>query len=185
MRRAVAHGWCQLFVPKRSGEIRLYIDCRELNKKTTKDAYPLPLPDEVQDQLSGSTVYSTLDLQSRYWQLPVSPNDREKTAFCPGPGMGLFQFCRMPFGLTGAPSSFQRLMDNILRGLSFVTIYLDDILVHSRDEKMHCQHLNEVFQRLAAAGLTLRGRKCHIGLPCKLLGSRIYGIRYVARSPED
>ena len=77
--------------------------------------------------------------------------------------MGLFQFCRMPFGLTGAPSSFQRLMDNILRGLSFVTIYLDDILVHSRDEKMHCQHLNEVFQRLAAAGLTLRG-KCHICL---------------------
>ena len=78
--------------------------------------------------------------------------------------MGLFQFCRMPFGLTGAPSSFQRLMDNILRDLSFVTIYLDDILVHSRDKKMHCQHLNEVFQRLAAAGLTLRGRKCHIGL---------------------
>ena len=82
------------------------------------------VPDEVQDQLSGSTVFSTLDLQSGYWQLPVSPNDREKTAFCPGPGMGLFQFCRMPFGLTGAPSSFQRLMDNILRGLSFVTIYL-------------------------------------------------------------
>ena len=78
--------------------------------------------------------------------------------------MGLFQFCRMPFGLTGVPSSFQHLMDNILRGLSFVTIYLDDILVHSMDEKMHCQHLHEVFQRLAAAGLTLRGRKCHIGL---------------------
>ena len=153
-----------VFVPKTSCEIRLCIDYRELNKKTTKDAYPLPLPDEVQDQLSGSTVFSTLDLQSGYWQLPVSPNDPEKTAFCPGPGMGLFQFCRMPFGLTGAPSSFQRLMDNILRGLSFVTIYLDDILVHSRDEKMHCQHLNEVFQRLTAAGLTLRGRKCHIGL---------------------
>ena len=152
-----------VFVPKKSGEIRLCVDYRELNK-TTKDAYPLPLPDEVQDQLSGSTIFSTLDLQSGYWQLPVSPNDREKTAFCPRPGMGLFQFLRMPFGLTGASSSFQRLMDNILQGLSFVTIYLDDILVHSMDEKMHCHHLNEVFQRLAAAGLTLRGRKCHIGL---------------------
>ena len=92
-----------------------------------------------------------------------SAHDREKTAFCPRPGMGLFKFLRMPFGLTGASSSFQRLMDNILRGLSFVTIYLDDILVHSMDEKMHYHHLNEVFQRLAAAGLTLRGRKCHIG----------------------
>ena len=153
-----------VFVPKKSGELRLCIDYRELNKKTTKDAYPLPLPDEVQDRLSGSTIFSTLDLQSGYWQLPVSPTDREKTAFCPGPGMGLYEFQRMPFGLSGAPSSFQRLMDKVLRGLPFVTIYLDDILVHSLSEGLHCQHLREVFERLAKAGLTLRGKKCHIGL---------------------
>ena len=120
-----------VFVPKKSGDLRLYIDYRELNKKTVKDAYPLPLPDEVQDQLSGSTIFSTLDLQSGYWQLPVNTTDQEKTAFCPGPGMGLYEFRRMPFGLTGAPSLFQRLMDKIFRGLSFVTTYVDDILVHS------------------------------------------------------
>ena len=114
-----------VYVLKKSGDLRLCVDYRELNKRTKKDAYPLPLPDEVQDCLAGSTVFSTLDLQSGYWQLPVSPEDREKTAFCPGPGMGLFQFCRMPFGLTGAPSSFQRVMDKALRGLPFVTIYLD------------------------------------------------------------
>lgn len=153
-----------VFVLKKSGELRLCVDYRELNKQTRKDAYPLPLPDEVQDRLAGSTVFSTLDLQSGYWQLPVCPDDREKTAFCPGPGMGLFQFCRMPFGLTGAPSSFQRLMDSVLKGLHFVTVYLDDVLVHSADAEMHRQHLQAVFERLQSAGLTLRGRKCHIGM---------------------
>lgn len=153
-----------VFVTKKSGELRLCIDYRELNKKTTKDAYPLPLPDEVQDRLSRSIVFSTLDLQSGYWQLPVNPADREKTAFCPGPGMGLYEFQRMPFGLSGAPSSFQRLMDKVLRGLPFVTIYLDDILIHSRSEEAHKKHLEEVFKRLTEAGLTLRGRKCHIGM---------------------
>ena len=96
-----------VFVRKKTGDIRLCVDYRELNKRTTHDAYPLPLPDEVQDWLAGSSIFSTLDLQSGYWQLPVNPADKDKTAFCPGPGMGVFQFLRMPFGLSGAPSSFQ------------------------------------------------------------------------------
>ena len=116
-----------VFVPKKSGDIRLYVDYRELNKKIIKDAYPLPLPDEVQDRLAGSSIFSTLDLQCGYWQLPVNPDDQEKIAFCPGPGMELYQFRRMPFGLTGASSSFQRLMDKVLSGLTFIIIYLDDI----------------------------------------------------------
>jgi len=153
-----------VFVPKKSGQIRICIDYRELNKRTTKDSYPLPLPDEVQDKLAGSKIFSTLDLHSGYWQLPVNPKDQEKTAFCPGPGMGLFEFCRMPFGLSGAPSSFQRLMDTILQGLPFVTIYLDDILVHSTSETEHKEHLDIVFKTLLDAGLTLRGAKCHIGM---------------------
>ena len=92
-----------VIVPKKSGDIQLCVDYRQLNKKTSKDAYPLPLPNEVQDCLAGSTVFSTLDLQSGYWQMPVHKEDIPKTAFCPGPGIGLFQFTRMPFGLTGAP----------------------------------------------------------------------------------
>ena len=153
-----------VFVPKKNGQLRICVDYRELNKRTTKDSYPLPLPDEVQDRLAGSTIFSTLDLHSGYWQLPIDYNDREKTAFCPGPGMGLYEFCRMPFGLSGAPSSFQRLMDKTLHGLPFVTIYLDDILIHSKDEQTHKSHLETVFQRLSNAGLTLRGTKCHIGM---------------------
>ncbi|KAL5494155.1 hypothetical protein EMCRGX_G015433 [Ephydatia muelleri] len=150
---------------KKTGDIRLCVDYRELNKKTTKDAYPLPLIDEVQDQLSGSAVFSKLDLQSGYWQLPVDPNDREKTVFSPGPGMGSFEFSRMSFGLCGAPSSFQRLMDKVMRGLPFVSTYIDDVLIHSTDDEMHAKHLNEVFMRLRKAGLTLQGKKCVIGTP--------------------
>ena len=125
----------------------------------------LPLPDEVQDQLAGAKVFTTLDLQCSYWQMPVNPTDREKIAFCPGPGMGLFQFCRMPFGLPGAPSSFQRLMNQIFMGFPFVTTYIDDVLVHSASEEEHVGHLKQVFQRLREAELTLRGWKCHIAMP--------------------
>ena len=153
-----------VYVPKKSGEIRICIDYRELNKKTIKDAYPLPRPDEVQDKLQGSAVFSILDLQSGYWQLPVHPADRPKTAFSPGPGMGLFQFTRMPFGLSNAPGSFQRLMDKVCRGLPFVTTYLDDLLIHSATIEQHKAHLREIFERLQQAGLTLRGKKCRLGL---------------------
>ena len=78
--------------------------------------------------------------------------------------MGLFQFRRMPFGLTGAPSSFQRLMNQIFREVPFVTTYVDDILIHSTDKNQHLLHLREVFSRLSKANLTLRGKKCQIAM---------------------
>ena len=78
--------------------------------------------------------------------------------------MGLYEFCRMPFGVTGGPSSFQRLMDKVLHGLSFVTSYIDDVLIHTSSMELHQSHLHLVFNRLAEAGLTLRGSKCKIGL---------------------
>ena len=133
-----------VIVPKKSGEIKLCIDYRQLNKQTTKDTYPLPLPDEVQDRLAGAVIFSTLDLQSGYWQMPVRGTDIPKTAFCPDPGMGLFQFTRLPFGLTGAPSSFQRLMNKIFCDLPFVTTYIDNILVHSANEEQHKSRLTVV-----------------------------------------
>ena len=89
-----------LFVPKKSGEICLCIDYGELNKCTVKHAYPFPLVDEIKDRLSDCSIFTTLDLHSGYYQLPVHPADVQKTAFCSGPGMGLYQFKQMPFGLT-------------------------------------------------------------------------------------
>ena len=153
-----------VYVRKKTGEIRLCVDYRALNKQTQKDAYPLPLIDEVQDRLTGSAIFSKLDLQSGYWQVPVDAEDQAKTAFSPGPGMGLFQFRRMPFGLCGAPSTFQRLMNTVMRGLPFVTTYIDDVLIHSPNEEAHKQHLTEAFKRLRQSGLTLRGSKCQIGV---------------------
>eukprot|EP00731_Ephydatia_muelleri_P034967 Em0088g19a len=136
-----------VYTKKKSGEIRLCVDYHE-----------------VQDRLSECGMFSTLDLQSGYWQLPVHHSDCEKTAFCPGPGLGLFQFLRMPFGLSGAPASFQCLMNKLFRDVSFVTTYLDDILIHSKTQAEHVGHLAVVLNRLKDAGLTLRGHKCKIGL---------------------
>ena len=96
-----------------------------------KNAYPLPLIDKVQDCLSGATIFSKLDYQCGFWQVPV---DQEKTAFSPGPGLGLFQFTRMPFGLCGAPSTFQRLMDVVMQGLPFVKARNGSKLVPAKDE---------------------------------------------------
>ena len=117
-----------VFAKKKSREICICVDYRGLNKKSTKDAYPMPLPDEVQNHLVGSKLFTKFDLWCGYWQVPINPIDQAKTAFCPGPDMGLFQFTRMPFGLTGVPSTFQRMINKIFRGLPFTTTY---VLVHS------------------------------------------------------
>ena len=172
-----------VFVRKKSGEIRLCVDYRELNKKTVKDAYSLPRPDKVQDRLAGSTIFSTLDLQCGYWQLPVHSSDRAKTAFSPKPGMGLYEFTRMLFGLCGVPSSFQRLMDEVCRGLSFVTTYLDDVLVHSATLQQHQLHLREIFRWLHAAGLTLCGSKCRLGMSKVVYLGHIFSDQ--AMAPDD
>ena len=109
-------------------------------------------------------IFSTLDFSIGYWQLPVNPAYRYKTAFCPGPGLGLFQFCRMPFGLSGAPSSFQRSMDKLFHDLPFVATYLDDVLIHSSTIDEHRKHLKLVFDRIDTTGLTLHGSKSNIGM---------------------
>ena len=109
--------------------------------------------------------------------MPVNPSDQAKTALCPSPGLGLFQFCRMPFDLSGAPASFQRLMDTILHHLPFVTTYLDDVLIHSHSIEEHESHLKVVFDRLRSAGLTLCGGKCSIGIcQVRYLG-HVFSIR--------
>ena len=145
---------------KNDGSLRICVDYRELNKRTIKDAYPLPLIDDIQSHLSGAVVFSTLDLNSGYWQLPIHPDDCHKTAFTPGPGMGLYEFVCMPFGVCNGPSSFQRMMETVLQGVRASKVFIDDILIFSSDMKSHSNHLREVFQRLRESNLTLRGRKC-------------------------
>ncbi|KAJ0392460.1 hypothetical protein P43SY_002014 [Pythium insidiosum] len=158
--------WCfpVVLVKKKDGSVRFCVDYRALNDVTAKDVYPLPRIDETVEALGGATRFSTMDLMAGYWQIPVAPGDRDKTAFATR--QGLFRFRRMPFGLTNAPGTFQRLMDCVLRGLSWICclVYLDDIIVYSRGPmEAHVVRLAAVLARLEDAGLTIKLKKCVFG----------------------
>ena len=151
-----------IIVKKKDGSDRLVVDFRKLNEVTTKDAFPLPLINEMLDLVGSAKFISTLDLASGYWQIPMSKKDAPKTAF--STRSGHFQFKRMPFGLTNAPATFQRFMNRVLSGLtySFCMVYLDDVIIYSNSISDHLNHLQLVFDRLALAGLTLKASKCQL-----------------------
>ena len=152
-----------VMVPKKDGTKRMCIDYRKLNEITVKDAYPLPRNGQRIDALQGAGFFSSLDLASGYWQVPVAREDRHKTAFCTPDG-GLFEFVKMPFGLTNAPATFQRLMNNIFAADLFqhVLIFLNDVLTYSKTPNDHLYHLEEVFLTLRRAGLKLKPKKCNL-----------------------
>ena len=151
-----------VIVTKKDGSPRFCIDYRAVNNKTRKDAFPLPLISECLDTLGGSSWFSTFDLRSGYHQVALHPDDRHKTAFVTRGGY--YQFKVLPFGLTGSPSCFSRLMTLIMSGLNFTTclIYLDDIIIFSSDLDTHLERLILVLKRLTAANLKLKPSKCHL-----------------------
>ena len=147
-----------VLVRKKDGTYRYCIDYRMLNKVTVGDAYPIPRVSF--DQLEGAKWFSTLDLQSGYWQVEMDQADKEKTAFvCKE---GLFQFNLMHFGLTNAPSTFERLMEMVLAGLQYqiCLIYLDDVIVYGKSFEEEISRLGKVFCRLQDAGRKLKPQKC-------------------------
>lgn len=146
---------------KKNGEYRLCVDFRKLNAKTVSNAYPIPDLRELLRQVQGAKVFSTLDLNSGYWQVEVEEESRPLTAFITP--RGLFQFKVMPFGLKNAPATFVCLMDKVLSGYigEFCQVYLDDILIYSKNFQEHLVHLAKVIERLKAHGLTCQLKKCH------------------------
>ena len=146
---------------KSNGKWRMCIDYRQLNAKSEPDAYPLPRINHILDRLRESRFFTSLDLRSGYWQIPVDPESRKFTAFTV-PGRGLYQWKVMPFGLHSAPATFQRTLDQVI-GPEFDNIafaYLDDIIVLGETKRDHLENLQKVFDRLKEANLRINPEKC-------------------------
>ncbi|KAL0533473.1 hypothetical protein IC582_030313 [Cucumis melo] len=153
-----------LFVKKKDGSMRLCIDYRELNKVTVKNRYPLPRIDDLFDQLQGATVFSKIDLRSGYHQLRIKNEDVPKTAF--RSRYGHYEFIVMSFGLTNAPAVFMDLMNRVFREFldTFVIVFIDDILIYSKTEAEHEEHLRMVLQTLRDNKLYAKFSKCEFWL---------------------
>ena len=152
-----------VIVPKPDGSLRFCNDFRKLNEISRFDSYPMPRVDELIERLGPARFVSTLDLTKGYWQVPLTRRAQPKTAFATPDG--LFQYTVLPFGVHGAPATFQRLMDRVLRPhRNYAAAYLDDIVIHSTSWAMHLEHLNAVLGALRRAGLTANAKKCCVGL---------------------
>ncbi len=150
-----------VLVKKKSGDIRFCVDFRKLNKITKRDMYPLPKISDLLDSLGKAKFVTCLDLVSGYWQIPVHPADREKTAFVSF--ASLFQFCVMPFGLSNAGATFQRTMELALAGLQWnhCLPYLDDIIIYSETFDQHLNDIESVLQRFGKHKFKIKLKKCH------------------------
>ena len=158
--RCDASAWVSPIVvtKKKNGGIRMCVDLREPNKVVIADCYPLPHIDELLSTLQGAAVFSTIDLASAYHQVPLHVESRDLTAFITHEG--LFRYCRVPYGLSSAPSAFQKMLATILKGIPGVQNYLDDIIVYGDNSAQHDARLETVRRRLTDAGLLLNEDKC-------------------------
>ena len=169
---------------KKTGRVRMCIDYRTLNSRTIPDQYTTPRIDDALDCLTGSKWFSVLDLRSGYYQIAMAEEDKEKTAFiCP---IGFFQFERMPQGITGAPATFQRLMEKAVGDMNLlqVLVYLDDLIVFGRSLEEHEERLLRVLDRLEEVGLKLSLDKCQFCQPRVKYVGHIVSAEGVATDPE-
>jgi hypothetical protein len=158
-----------LLLPKPDGGIRFCVDFRKLNRVTVQDKFPMPRIDDIFDRLQGSKYFSEIDLNSAFWLLKILEQDIEKTAFSTPDGN--YEFTRLPFGVANGTRAFQRLMYNIYGHNSFIEIYLDNLIVHSKDCESHLNYLKLIYTKARETNLKLNLRKCKFfQTKIKLLG---------------
>jgi len=153
-----------LFVKKKDGSLRLCINYQELNRVTVKNKYPLSRIDDLFDQLTGSSVFSKINLRSGYHQLKIKKEDVLKTAF--RTRYGHYEFLVLPFGLTNAPAFFMDLINRVFKPFldKFVVVFIDDILVYSKTKEEHADHLRIVLKTLEEHQLYAKLKKCEFWL---------------------
>ena len=153
--------WCtaMVVVPKSNQKVRICVDLTRLNRNVRRVRHPHPAVEQSLAQLAGARVFSTLDANSGFWQIPLDRESALLTTFITP--FGRYCFHRLPFGITSAPEHFQRRMSEILTNLDGVVCMMDDVLVHGQTSEEHDKRLEKVLQRLQEAGLTLNKQKCH------------------------
>ena len=164
-----------IMVKKKDDSLRFCVDFRQHNAATVKDAHPIPCIDDLLDALHGARWFSTLNLKSGYWQIPIQEQNKEKTAFRTSSDQ-LFEFNQVPFGLCNVPAMFSRLMDPVIAGLHWETclFYLDDIIVFAATWEEHLARLRQVFERLRHAQFKLGAEKCTFAVKeVSYLGHRV------------
>ena len=176
--------WCAGIVvaPKRNGDIRICVDLKALNESVLREVYPLPTVDETLAQLTGATVFSKLDANSGFWQIPLADSSRLLTTFITP--FGRYCFNKLPFGISSAPELFQKRMGQILEGLDGVLCQMDDVLVFGSNQQEHDFRLHAVLKAIKAAGVTLNSEKCSFSVDKLKFLSHVISRDGVSADPD-
>ena len=176
--------WCagMVVVPKKSGAIRICVDYRALNENVLREVHPLPTVEENLSKLAGATVFSKLDCNSGFWQVPLEESSRDLTTFITP--FGRFRFNKLPFGINSAPEHFQRRIVETLAGLEGAIVHVDDVLVYGKTQEEHDARLHAVLKKIESARGTLNKDKCEFSKESLTFLGQVVGKEGVSSDPE-